>query len=399
MSNIVPMNAGRVPAAFAGRSLPDMNAAAQQGIAASFGIVGYKGKVWSIRYRGETQHMVNNNQPIPALNVIIVGISPGVSKRWYDKKYADGDDSPPDCFSVMGDKPDPTSPKIQHPTCAACPQNVFGSRLNDNGKKAKACADYRRIAIVPAGDIDNDSYGSVPMLLNVPAMSLANLAKYGTELQRFGAQPFMVSTELSFNYQVAYPELQFKALGYLDEGSAEKILEKLEDPVIERMFSTSVETAMVPEADDSPASALEGKAPPAAMAAKVTPAPVEVAPAPEPEPVVVAPIVEEDDEEAAAMAALTKARAAKAKKAQDEAFAASAAKAEATKAAAEAARTAAKVAAKTPAPTPAKPNPFAAAGTVPDAVNGEDLTATTPKGLPQAAPADLASAIDALLGS
>jgi hypothetical protein len=276
MNNIVPLRAGQMPAIFQGRAnLPDMAKATGQGLAAAFCVIGYKGKNWRLKYRGEDVLVKDDKGvPLPSLPVIIVGVSPAISKQWYDKKYAEGDNEAPDCFSINGIAPDPASPKIQSPSCAACPQNVWGSRINDNGKKAKSCQDSRRIAVVPLGDIENEGYGG-PMMLRVPPMSLANLAKFGTDVQRFGAQPFMVATELGFDYDVAYPLIKFTALGWLDEAQAVAVAKAMEDPLIERMLETeAVEATADPVGEASalssggPAQAFTGATP-----AVQTPAP------------------------------------------------------------------------------------------------------------------------------
>src|SRR4051812_22219705 len=157
-----------VPAAFAGRNIPDMLAAGQAGIQASFAVVKYKGSKWAVRHRGETKHLLRDGAPEPFLDVVIVGVASGISKQYYDTKWREGDEGvPPACFSVDGVRPDAASPKRQCETCAACEQNVWGSKINDNGKKVKACDDRRRIAVVPYGDMTNEGYGG-PMLLVLP---------------------------------------------------------------------------------------------------------------------------------------------------------------------------------------------------------------------------------------
>lgn len=271
MNNIVPLRSGQMPAVFANRAnLPDMNAAAQAGLAAAFAVIGYKGRNWRIKYRGEDELLMDARRvPIPTLDVVIVGLSPAISKQFYDRRYTEGDNEAPDCFSIDGIKPDRASPKLQCASCAACPQNVWGSRTTDAGKKAKACQDSRRIAVVPLGDIANDGYGG-PMMLRVPPMSLANLAKFTTEIGRFGAQPFMIQTQLSFDYDVAYPLIHFSALGWLDEAQAVGVAQAMENPLIERMLETEVVEAQADPAADQ--NALAGGRPAGAFAQQ-SPAP------------------------------------------------------------------------------------------------------------------------------
>lgn len=297
MNNIVPLRAGSMPAVFASRAnLPDMNAAMQQGLQAAFAVIGYKGRNWRVKYRGEDELLKDERGvPVPQLPVVIVGVNPNISKQFYDKRYAEGDNEAPDCFSHDGIKPDPASPKLQCATCAACPQNAWGSRVNESGKKIKACADSRRIAVVPLGDIENESYGG-PMLLRVPPMSLANLSKYGTDLARYGGTPFSVGTALAFDYDVAYPLITFQALGWLDEDQATRVLKVLDDPLVARILELEPPEAV---AETQAESALAGGGPAAAFAnsvvADIGPAPkaepkAEPKPEPKPEPKAEAPV-------------------------------------------------------------------------------------------------------------
>lgn len=223
MGQVVPFEQGRPPAIFASRQ-STLNAAAQANVQASFAVIGYKGRNWRIKHRGE-EDLLKNDQgvPFPHLEVIIVGVSPAISKIWYEKRYTEGSDEAPDCFSVDGVWPDAASLKKQSVTCATCPRNVWGSRTTEDGKKAKACQDSRRVAVVPLGDPVNEMYGG-PMLLRVPPMSLNNLASYAAMLERKGAGLEFVATKLGFDYDVAYPRITFEALGWLSEEQAQIVV-------------------------------------------------------------------------------------------------------------------------------------------------------------------------------
>lgn len=274
-----------LPAAFAGRQRSGMLDHARAGVQSSFAVVGYKGKNWRLKYRGE-ENLVRDGQgrPMNDLEVVIVGIAPNVAKTFYAKAYADGDDNAPDCFSLDGVQPDASAPKKQNPTCGNCPNNQWGSRITDNGKRAKACADSRRIAVVPRGDIENESYGG-PMLLRIPATSLPNLAGYADFLTRKGADVPWVGTKLSFDYDVAYPKLVFETTGFLSDAEAQAVLEAMENPLIERMLHDAGPTESAPAATAG-ADTIPGR-PPAAMTGGVV-TPLRRAagtPTPEPEPV------------------------------------------------------------------------------------------------------------------
>lgn len=219
MGELIPFDAGRPPAVLANRT-SSLNDAAMAGVQASFAVVGFKGRNWRLKYRGEeTLLMDANKTPLPFLDVVIVGVSSAISKQWYADKYTEGSSEAPDCFSVDGISPDPSSPKKQSPTCAACPKNIWGSRMTDAGKKAKDCQDSRRLALLPHGDHENESYGG-PMLLRIPPTTLSNLANYAAMLKQKGAALEYVVTRLKFDYDVAYPLIEFEARGWLSNEDA-----------------------------------------------------------------------------------------------------------------------------------------------------------------------------------
>jgi len=264
MSNVIPFAAGGPPAIFQNRQ-STLNQAAQQGVQASFAVIGYKGRAWSLKYRGDSQVLMNEHrQPLPNLDVVIVGVSPYISKQFYEKKFTEGSDEAPDCFSVDGITPDASSPKKQHATCAACPKNAWGSRVSEDGKKGKACQDSRRIAVVPAQDITNEVSGG-PMMLRLPVMTLNNLATYAAMLERKGAGLEFVATRLGFDYDVAYPRITFEAIGWLSQEQAVEVVGAdgnsgmCAHPLIERMLQEAAEPAPVAPAE--PESALDQGAP------------------------------------------------------------------------------------------------------------------------------------------
>lgn len=300
MNQLVPLGAGAVPAAFQSYAGPDMAAAAQSGLQASFAVIGFKGRNWRLKYRGEEILIKDSTTgvPVPTLDVVIVGVSPNISKQWYDKKFTEGDDNAPDCFSINGMHPDPASPKKQCESCAVCPQNIWGSRVTDAGKKAKNCQDSRRVAVVPLQDIQNTDFGG-PMMLRLPPTSLAGFASFAKELARFGAQPFMVHTQLGFDYDVAYPLITFKAAAWLNDEQAVDVKDAILDPQIERMLQEEVVEAKHDPAEPEASSALAAGGPPAAFAgqpvaqpgAQAAPAagPVATAPVAQPAPPPVTP--------------------------------------------------------------------------------------------------------------
>lgn len=264
------------------------------GIASSFGVVGYRGKVWSIKYqRNETKLMREDGDgPRGSIEVVITKSASALSKIFYESGYQDGSNAAPDCSSANGITPDPASPKRQSPTCAACPRNAWGSRVTEAGKQGKACADSKRLVIVPLQDIDNDLFGG-PMLLRVPAASLKDLKSFGDLMQSHGYPFYGVGVRIGFDPQEAYPKFSFKAIRPLSDAEAQKVLALRDDSRVARILNEAVEHIGAEPAQAAPAAPAspfelppEPKAPPAAAAPVAAPV---AAPQPAPAPVVVAP--------------------------------------------------------------------------------------------------------------
>jgi hypothetical protein len=99
------------------------------------------------------------------LNVIIINALPKVSRQFYATAF-DPDAAPtlPDCWSNLGDVPDPKAANAQSTSCATCPQNIDGSGTNGKGR---ACRFNRLIAVVLENDMSGDIYQ-----FNIPAKSL-----------------------------------------------------------------------------------------------------------------------------------------------------------------------------------------------------------------------------------
>jgi hypothetical protein len=99
------------------------------------------------------------------LNVIVINALPKVSRQFYATAF-DPDAAPtlPDCWSNLGDVPDPKAANAQSASCATCPQNIDGSGANGKGR---ACRFNRRIAVLLENDMSGDIYQ-----FNIPAKSL-----------------------------------------------------------------------------------------------------------------------------------------------------------------------------------------------------------------------------------
>lgn len=189
----------------------DLGASIRGGISGGNPIhnISIKGSRFRLQYPNDEEQVVGIN-----LEVIIVGANNHVSKSYYASAYnpADTDFKAPTCFSDNGVGPSAQATTPQCVTCAACPHNVWGSKVTSSGSETRACADIKKIAVVLA---DNPT-GPV-FLLRVPAASLKNLYAYIEALDTRKIPVAGIRTMLSFDSKVDYPKISFAATGYVDE--------------------------------------------------------------------------------------------------------------------------------------------------------------------------------------
>jgi hypothetical protein len=122
---------------------------------------------------------------------IIVMVEPG--RVYWEKKFSqrsEGDDKWPDCFTRDLVKPDPDAKKRQHEKCSTCPNNQFGSDVNDDGSagKGKACKEIRRVFFIPAQRM-------LPHWMMLPPSSLKALRRYFNLLENEKINLQFISTQ------------------------------------------------------------------------------------------------------------------------------------------------------------------------------------------------------------
>lgn len=261
MSNAVVNNPmgralGAVASKFANVKVEDLGA----GITSGFGVIGYKGKIWTIKAGGNEHKMLrpDDGSPTASIELVILRASESVSKVYYKSSFVDGSNAKPDCQSVNGIKPDKTIPNPVHPQCADCPMNQWGARISDDGKPGKACQDVKRLAVVPQGNIRNEALGG-PLLLRIPPASLKELKSYADALMGHGFPYFAVATRILFDMEKAYPRFIFSAIRALTDGEADDVLAMRDDPRTKRITDEAVEFL------DGPADPEPQQAPPTSM--------------------------------------------------------------------------------------------------------------------------------------
>lgn len=245
-----------------------------EGVSGGFGVISFRGGKWRIKHGGEETLIKRDDEPVASIPVVIVKSNSKVSKIFYEKNYEEGDDASPDCYSLDGEAPDAGAPSPQAKSCATCPQNQWGSRVTDAGKKAKRCSDNRRVAVVPAQrdvkslvqqkgqegaltemleTMSNEMYGG-PMLLRVPPASLSDMATFARELKkRYPEESYnSIVTVIGFDPDTAYPKLTFKALRKLTEQEKLAVVEFWRDGSADNVLATPVEAVEVKTAEAKP---------------------------------------------------------------------------------------------------------------------------------------------------
>lgn len=248
------------------------------GVISGFPTISYRGKVWRIRKGGEeTNYVDDNGDAVQSIEVVLVKSHPKPSKIFYDKPFEEGDISAPRCWSANGETPDSgVKDPIAH-SCAGCPNNVWGSKINqETGAKGRACADARRIAAITLADLSTKGTDATKCLLRVPPSSLNPLKDYAEKvLKPKGIPYFAVVTRIGFDTAVAYPKMTFRATRFLNEDEARAVLEIRDSDDVKHILNESTEFAGAAEAAGAQADAIQGHMPASMQTAAATAEPAQ----------------------------------------------------------------------------------------------------------------------------
>ena len=233
MSNIIPFESAKLPS-FIVEGFSVTNDLLVSGTG-GFPTVSIKGKVFTLK-RGDEKTLITKpdapDEPASSLEVVILRAGPAgdkLAKVYYATGFSEGSDAKPSCYSNDGVKPSINAQDPQAKTCAGCPHNIWGSHVSEDGKKGKSCSDSKRLAIAPAGQIDD------PMLLRVPAASLKALTAFGQQLAKRGVPYQAVVAKIGFDYTVAHPALTFKPVGFVDESTMLEVKEAMESDLVKKI--------------------------------------------------------------------------------------------------------------------------------------------------------------------
>jgi hypothetical protein len=247
MANIIPIDQARAlaPAKMRERfqAGTTVNKNFAEGVRDTFPSLSIKGKVFRMRQGGKEIPYVDptTNQVMTFLDVVFVNASRLLAKSYYKKGFNEGDMDPPNCWSLDSIRPDPSVAEKQSPICASCPMNAFGSRITDSGKSAKACQDQRRIAVTLPHLLGQDVPTTV--LLRVPQSSLKPMKEYVDMLARHQFEPTGCISRLSFDYNEAFPKLNFQFVKGLNDEEYDKVEATGASDYVQQMLNVPEDTA------------------------------------------------------------------------------------------------------------------------------------------------------------
>jgi hypothetical protein len=232
----------RGPANLFVQNKPDESLA--DGIGSSYGVIRYKGKVWSVRHRGVQKNVLrpDDGTPTSYLDVVILSSASVKSKSFY-KKYdpSASDGERPICSSINGLVPDDDVVAKQAETCALCPHNAW--KPMPNGKKGRECTDYKRLAVMLLPTTTQPLFGEAimePFFLRVPPASLNGLAQMGEQMDARGYPYFSYVTRITFDPNEPHPKMVFTGIQPLTDAEAPIILGLRNDPQTNRIVTGDV---------------------------------------------------------------------------------------------------------------------------------------------------------------
>lgn len=220
-----------------------------EGIGQSYPVIGYKGKVWSFRWRGERKNFIraDDGSPMTYLDVIVLGQAKQKSKSFYKAYDQNSEGDRPICSSIDGVTPDPDVTEKQADACALCPHNVVKTNPQ-TGRKGRECTDYKRLAVLVLPGLTKALFGDAvmePAFLRVPPASLNSLAIMGDTMTAQGFHYSSYITRISFDPNEAHPKMVFRPLQGLSDQEAPVILQIRQDAQVDRIIGGGYTTRAI----------------------------------------------------------------------------------------------------------------------------------------------------------
>lgn len=212
----------------------------------------------------------NPNLPKMQLELVVVGHNPAVSKLFYEGQWQEGDADEPDCSSDDGVRPDSHITEPQSSACATCPQNQWGSKINQQGKQIKACSDNKRLVVLPVHDLHSDA-----LEFSVKPSALKPWAEYVRGLSGRGIDISTCVTLVYFDPAANYPKVMFRFGRFLSEDELNVVVARMDGDDVKMIATPRRNTGPVIPIVPAQAAPAVAPPPPAAPAPAAAPIPVD----------------------------------------------------------------------------------------------------------------------------
>jgi len=201
------------------------------GISSGFNQIRYKGKQWVLHYMGDRYpfRRLDDNTPQSYIDVIILGVSKGVSRVYFEGQWKEDSVQGPVCASLKGVVPDPGVPIPQAESCAICSHNEWITK--PTGRPGKECQEHRRLAVLLMPDMTKKMFPTPlvePLHLKLPPGSLKAWKVYSDDAFNNNVPLAGVITRISFSEERQF-EMKFDLQDSLDGAEAKAVLSLLPD--------------------------------------------------------------------------------------------------------------------------------------------------------------------------
>lgn len=208
--------------------------------------ISYKGKVFCVNKEGVNKQLLDEEgNALPMIEVVVLNSNPSRSRTFYEGGYVEGSTAPPSCHSYTGKHPASDIETPQSDSCESCPQSIKGSKVTEQGNPTTACSLRQRIVVVPS-----DKLNFTALLVNMASTSCYNpdspdtthgwfdWDSYKKELVKRGVpHTAAVKTKIRFAAADAFPRLQFKFAGILDEAQIQQVLPRIDSDEVQVLLN------------------------------------------------------------------------------------------------------------------------------------------------------------------
>jgi hypothetical protein len=308
MNQIVPFAQGTMPAHIAAFAAGDSNIGPKDTLPQ----LSTRGKVFRIVIDGQETPLTKVDKdtgetvPVNMVKVIILDYNKARSRAYYESGFDPDKKQAPACWSSDGKVPDESVPTKQAANCTICPRSQKGSKVTASGKPSTECAQNKRIAVIPASNLQCPA-----LILRLAVTSIWDKDnainedknyyawdQYVDYLRQHGvAHTGLVVTNVKFDLRKEYPKLVFKAAEWVTPEMLAELAPRMGATATEENRALLAKLLSVPES--TLATRAEGSVNASQAPAAPTPAPAPAKPAKAPK-AAPAPVVDDDDEPVAA---------------------------------------------------------------------------------------------------